>query len=110
MEFNTRGATLLLVAEDIAQGAVRYLAETIGLKQIGYREWITARRPDSNEQAFFRISHDSTVFENFRTGFDQHKRPMRVTVTVFPTDRNQFIVNVGEDLPDLRYDDPGSLA
>jgi GntR family transcriptional regulator len=105
MEFITRGATLLLMAEDIRQGAVRYLAETIELKQIGYRDWITARRPDTNEQSFFRISHDSTVFEIFRTGFDQHKNPMRVTVTVFPTDRNQFIVNVGDDLPDPRYDD-----
>jgi GntR family transcriptional regulator len=106
MEFITRGATRLLMAEDIRPGAVHYLAETIGLKQIGYRDWITARRPDGNEQRFFRISHDSTVFEIFRTGFDQHKKPMRVTVTVFPTDRNQFIVDVGDDLPDPRYDDP----
>jgi GntR family transcriptional regulator len=106
MEFITRGADRLLMAEDIERGAVRYLAETIGLEQIGYRDWITARRPDSNEQRFFRISHDSTVFEIFRTGFDRDKKPMRVTVTVFPTDRNQFIVNVGDDLPDPRYDDP----
>ena len=39
------------------------------------------------------------MFEIFRTAFDQHKKPMRVTVTVFPTDRNQFIVNVGDDSP-----------
>jgi GntR family transcriptional regulator len=104
MEFVTRGATRLLMAEDVTQGAVRYLTGTIGLEQIGYRDWITARRPDSNEQAFFRISHDSTVFEIFRTGFDQHKKPMRVTVRVFPVDRNQFIVDVGDDLPDPRYD------
>ena len=83
---------------------MRYLAETIGLRQVGYRDWITARNPDGNEQAFFRISHDATVFENFRTAFDQHKKAMRVTVTVFPTDRNQFIVNVGE-VPDPRYDE-----
>jgi hypothetical protein len=30
---------------------------------------------------------------------------MRVTVTVFPTDRNQFIVDVGDDLPDPQYRD-----
>src|ERR1700722_1460208 len=107
MEFITRGATRLLMAEDITQGAVHYLTETIGLEQIGYRVWITARRPDGNEQRFFRISHDSTVFEIFRTGFDQNKKPMRVTVTVFPADRNQFIVDVGDDLPDPRYvEDP----
>jgi GntR family transcriptional regulator len=105
MEFITRGAARLLMAENITQGAVRYLAEVIGLKQDGYRDWITARRPDSNEQRFFRISHDSAVFEIFRTAFDQHKTPMRVTVTVFPADRNQFIVNTGDDLPDPRYDD-----
>jgi len=43
------------------------------------------------------------MFEIFRTAFDQDKVPMRVTVTVFPTDRNQFIVNVGDDLPDPQY-------
>jgi GntR family transcriptional regulator len=103
MEFVTRGATRLLLAEDITEGAVRYLGDTIGLSQIGYRDWITARTCGSNEQTFFRIPYDSTVFEIFRTAFDQDKNPMRVTVTVFPTDRNQFIVNVGDDLPDPQY-------
>jgi GntR family transcriptional regulator len=104
MEFVTRGATRLLLAEDIPQGAVQYLGEAIGLTQDGYRDWITARSPDSNEQKFFGIAHNAAVFEIFRTGFDQHARPMRVTVTVFPTDRNQFIVNVG-DVPGPRYDE-----
>ena len=35
------------------------------------------------------------VFDIFRTAFDQGKNPMRVTVTVLPTDRNQLIVNAG---------------
>ena len=35
------------------------------------------------------------VFEIFRTAFDQHGEPMRLTITVFAADRNQFIVNVG---------------
>lgn len=105
MGFIESGATKLLMAEDIAEGAVQYLAKAIGLSQIGYRDWITARRPDTVEQSFFRIAHDSMVFEVFRTGFNQRKEPMRVTVTVFPTDRNQFILNVGDDLPDPRYDE-----
>jgi GntR family transcriptional regulator len=104
MEF-AGDAPRLLLSEDITEGAVSYLRETIGLTQIGFRDWITARRSDGNEQRFFRIPRGSTVFEIFRTGFDQHKNPMRVTVTVYPTDRNQFIVNVGDDLPDPRYDD-----
>ena len=42
------------------------------------------------------------MFEIFRTAFDQNGDPMRVTVTIFPTDRNQFIVNVG-DIPPAQY-------
>ena len=103
MDFITKGATRLLMAEDIEEGAVRYLAETIGVKQVGYRDWITARVPDSNEQSFFGLAHDATVFEIFRTGFDQTRTPLRVTVSVWPADRNQFIVNVGE-VPDPQYD------
>lgn len=106
MDFVTRGASRLLAAENIEEGAVRYLADTIGLRQIGYRDWITARNPDTNEEQFFRIGHDATVFENFRTAFDQDRIPMRVTVTVYPADRNQFIVDVGDDLPEPEYQDP----
>jgi GntR family transcriptional regulator len=102
MDFITKGATRLLMADDITEGAVRYLGETIGVQQVGYRDWITARVPDTNEQAFFGLAHDATVFEVFRTGFDQTGTPLRVTVTVFPADRNQFIVNVGE-VPEPEY-------
>ena len=102
MEFVTRGASRLLMAEEIPEGAVRYLAETLDLKQTGYRDWITTRHPHDNEQVFFNIAHDSIVFELFRTAFDQNSNPMRVTVTVFPADRNQFIVDSG-DVPDPPY-------
>jgi GntR family transcriptional regulator len=102
MDFVTKGATRLLMAEDIDKGAVRYLAKAIGVRQIGYRDWITARVPDNVEQSFFGLAHDATIFEIFRTGFDQTQTPLRVTVTVFPADRNQFIVNVGE-VPDPEY-------
>lgn len=111
MEFIIKGATRLLMAEDIPEGAVRYLADTIGVTQIGYRDWITARLPDDFEQRYFGIGHDTTVFVIYRTAFDQTKTPMRLTVTVFPTDRNQFIVNVGNDLPDPQYDEePGEAS
>jgi GntR family transcriptional regulator len=104
-EFITSGATDLLMPKDIPPGVVDYLAKKVGLRQTGYRDWITARLPDENEQTFFGIAHDDTVFVIFRTAFDQNKKPMRLTVTVFPADRNQFIVNVGDDLPDPRYDE-----
>jgi hypothetical protein len=34
------------------------------------------------------------VFEIFRTGYDQRGKPMRLTVTVCPTDCNYFVVVV----------------
>jgi GntR family transcriptional regulator len=109
MDFITKGATRLLMAEDIDGGAVRYLADTIGIKQVGYTDWITARVPNKNEQSFFSLALDATVFEIFRTGFDQTETPLRVTVTVWPADRNQFIVNVGK-VPDLEYEVDNSSA
>jgi GntR family transcriptional regulator len=110
MDFVTRGgATRLLMAEDIPEGIVAYLADH-GHKQIGYRDWITARAPDENEQKLFSLAHDTSMFEIFRTAFDQDRVPMRVTVTVYPADRNQFIVNVGENVPDPQYEEPAEPA
>jgi GntR family transcriptional regulator len=101
-ELLTAGASRLLIAEDIVEGTVRYLAETLQLEQVGYRDWVTARGPDNNEQAFFGLSYDAAVFEVFRTAFDQHHRPMRLTVMIYPVDRNQLVFNFG-DVPDLQY-------
>ncbi len=39
------------------------------------------------------------VFEILETGFDEQGQPVRLTVSIYPTDRNQFAVDVG-DVPD----------
>jgi GntR family transcriptional regulator len=103
-QFALKGAERLLDDKEIEEGTVRYLEEALQLKQIGYRDWITVRAPDPNEIFFFRLPPDGRVqvFEIFWTAFDQNRNPMRVTVTVFPTDRNQFIVNVG-NIPPAKY-------
>jgi GntR family transcriptional regulator len=100
-QFALDGADRLLDDQDIDEGTVTYLKEALDLRQIGYRDWITVRAPDLNEIAFFRLPPDGRiqVFEIFRTAFDQNGNPMRLTVTVFPTDRNQFIVNEGNIPP-----------
>jgi GntR family transcriptional regulator len=101
MQFVLDGATKLIEATNISQGAVRYLQEMFSLRQSGYRDWITVRAPDPNEMDFFELPSDGrvSVFEIFRTAFDQNGTPMRLTVTVFAADRNQFIVNVGKVPP-----------
>ena len=102
MGFVTQGAGLLIQAEDIKVGTVKYLAETLGLKQVGYRDLITVRAPDTTEAGFFDLPMDGriAVYEIFRTAYDQTGTPMRLTVSIFPTDRNQFVVNVDEVPPD----------
>jgi GntR family transcriptional regulator len=94
----TRGAELLRDAGDIEGGAVKYLRKILNIQQVGYRDMITVRAPNPTEAVFFNIPADGRVgvFETFRTAFDEEGNPMRVTVTVYPTDRNQFMVDVGK--------------
>jgi GntR family transcriptional regulator len=106
MDFITKGATKLLMALDIEEGSVHYLDNEIGVRQTGYRDWITGRLATEEEQAFFGIGHNAAVFVDSRVAFDQNNSPMRLTVTIFPVDRNQLIVNVGPNVPTLADNDP----
>jgi GntR family transcriptional regulator len=96
--FALQGAERLLDNEDIQEGTVAYLKKTLGLEQVGYRDWITVRAPNGEEVGFFGLPPDGRVpvFEIFRTAFDQNGNPMRVTVTTFPADRQQFIIDIGK--------------
>jgi GntR family transcriptional regulator len=98
MEFADRGADRLRSARNIDEGTVKYLEATLHIRQGGYRDTITVRAPNPTEAEFFKLPPDGriTMFEVSRTAYDGNEAPMRVTVTVYPTDRNQFIVNVGK--------------
>lgn len=91
-------ASRLIEAEDIREGAVVYLAQECDIQQVGYRDSIAVRAPNETESAFFRLPSDGRVqvFEIFRIGFDQDGNRFRLTITVYPADRNRFLVNVGE--------------
>jgi GntR family transcriptional regulator len=96
-----QGATRLIQATDIPEGAVEYLAKEFGIQQVGYRDSIAVRAPDENETTFFKIPGDGrvSVFEIFRVGFDEAGNRIRLTVTVYPTDRNRFVIYVGDTPP-----------
>ena len=98
MDFVARGALRLTSPEDITEGTVQYLADTLGVRQVGYRDWLAVRAPDSVETDFFKLSSDSlnSIVEISRTAFDGNGQPMRLTVTVYPADRNQFITDFGQ--------------
>jgi GntR family transcriptional regulator len=93
-----RGASQLLRAGNIPEGAVAYLRKQVGIKQVGYRDTITVRAPDSTETGFFKLPDDGriSVIEARRTAFDEQGTPIRLTVSVFPSDRNQFAVIIGD--------------
>jgi GntR family transcriptional regulator len=92
-----QGATKLIQATDIVEGAVSYLAGQCGKKQVGYRDSVAVRAPNEIETAFFKLPADGrvSVFEVFRLGFDETGDRIRLTITVYPTDRNRFVINVG---------------
>ena len=62
MSLVEHGATRLIEAADLSEGTVAYLANTLGIKQVGYRDSIQVRPPD--ESPFSR----STVFRSTRPG------------------------------------------
>ena len=96
-----RGAARLIEASDIQQGSVEYLWESIGIKQVGYRDTVKVRPPDATEarSSGCRTMAGWSVIETRRTAFDESGTPFRLTVSVYPADRNEFAVNVGQ-VPD----------
>jgi GntR family transcriptional regulator len=106
MDLVTKGAQRLIVAEDITEGTVAYLQKTLDLVQVGYRDRILVRSPDEAEAKFFKLPDDGriSVFVLLRTGYAENPEgpyPFRVTVSVFPADRNQFVMNSGDVPADL---------
>jgi GntR family transcriptional regulator len=66
-----------------------------------------------NETAFFRLPDDGriSVVEQRRTAYSDDGRPVRLTVSVYPADRNQFSVVVGQVPDNARVpDSPPSPA
>lgn len=95
------GAPALMRARDIEEGTVEYLRKTLGLIQCGYRVRILVRAPDETEARFFGLPDDGRVpvVSLIRTGYedtDAGPYPFRVTITVLPADRNQFVINSGK--------------
>lgn len=103
LDWVNRGATRLLLPENIEEGTVQYLSGTLGLKRAGYRDWVTSRAPNDNEQSIFGLLPDANVFEILRASFAQDGTPMLVTVTVYPADRNHIVYEYGT-VPRLKFD------
>lgn len=101
MRLVLQGATDLIQATDITGGTVAYLAEKCGIEQAGYRDTIAVRPPNEHEARIFKLPGDGrvSVFEIFRVAFDKDGKRIRLTITVYPSDRNRLRVDVGEVPP-----------
>ena len=98
MKFVTdNSATRLLEPRDMEDGTVDYL-RNLGINQVGWRDQFLVRPPDANERDFFNLSERVQVamLEVRRTGYDKDGDPIRVTVTVYAGDRNQFEMEAGK--------------
>ncbi|HET9118265.1 MAG TPA: GntR family transcriptional regulator [Pseudonocardiaceae bacterium] len=96
MKWVEKGATGLLTPKDIGEGAVEYLANSIDLRQSSYRDQLWARQPNDREKELFNLTINHTVIEVYRTSFAEDGTPIRVTVTVYPADRNQVVYDIGD--------------
>jgi GntR family transcriptional regulator len=90
-----RGAERLLMATNISEGTLQYLGSVLSLKQDRYEDWITARPAQEDEPARFGLPHNAAMFLIYRTGFTAEGTAIRVTVTLYPADRNQFRYRYG---------------
>jgi GntR family transcriptional regulator len=91
------GAERLLIPKNIPEGAVEYLSSTTKkLKQNSYRDLLWARQPNDNEKQLFNLTINHMVIEVYRTAFAEDGTPIRVTVTVYPADRNQIVYDIGD--------------
>ena len=109
MSLVDRGALRLIQAQNIPEGTVEYLRDSLDIKQAGYRDVIIVRAPDETETAFFKLPDDGrvSVVATRRTAYDQEGQAFRLTLSVYPADRNQFVVKVGEVPPDPASDPAG---
>ena len=98
MELAALGAAHLLEPNAIPDDAPTYIRATLGINQVGCRETYRVRVADSAEAMSFGFSAKSSghVIEVRRIAYDEVKRPIWLTVTVYAADRNQIVFEEGQ--------------
>ncbi len=84
----------LLVPQDIPRGTVRVMAEH-GYVEVGYVDEITARMPTPDESRTLDLGTGVPVLVYVRTAHTKD-RPLRLTETTFPGDRNRLVYELGQ--------------
>lgn len=78
---------------DISRGAGRILAER-GHLQMRFRDEITSRMPHPDETDRLELGPGTPVTVHMRTGYDSDGTPVRVLMTVLPSDKHVILYNL----------------
>jgi GntR family transcriptional regulator len=91
------GARRLIEAADMPDGVLNYLAEEFAIEAGNWRDRIVVRPPDGGEAFFFKLPDNGriAVLEIHRTLFEKSGLPLRLTITTYPVDRNEFVMTGG---------------
>lgn len=84
----------LLEPGDISEGTIRRMAAA-GHTEVGFRDEITARLATADEAQWLDLGRGAAVLVYVRTAVTA-TRPVRLTVTAFPAERNRLVYEVGD--------------
>jgi GntR family transcriptional regulator len=76
----------------------------VGHEEIGYRDEITARMPTPDEARKLQLGSGTPVIVYACTTFSD-KRPLRLALTTFASDRNRVIYELGDMAAYLAQED-----
>jgi GntR family transcriptional regulator len=93
------GARRLIEAVDMPDGVLNYLAGELGVEAGTWRDRIVVRPADGGEAFFFKLPDNGriAVLEIHRTLLEKAGPPLRLTITTYPVDRNEFVMSGGDD-------------
>lgn len=83
--------TPIMHPADIPQGVIALMRD-LGYEQVRYTDEVTARMPTPDEAARLRIPEGSVpVMVQYRVGYTAERRPVKLTITVWPADRARLV-------------------
>lgn len=84
----------LAVPHDLPQGTIRAMADA-GHVEIGHVDELTARMPTPEESRILALAPGVPIIAYVRTAWTA-QRPVRLTRTIFPADRNRVVYELGD--------------
>ncbi|MFI6662734.1 GntR family transcriptional regulator [Streptomyces sp. NPDC050523] len=85
--------TDIMLPEDIARGAGRVLVEQ-GHRQMRFQDEITSRMPNPEESERLALGPGTPVTVHSRTAYDQDDQPVRVLLTILPSDKHVIVYDL----------------